>query len=145
MPISEHLRDLRQKVGNDPLLVPSVCAVIMDAAGQVLLMQSRLDEKWYLPGGATDPGEQPADAIVREVREETGLEVEPKRVIGVYAEEKIRYPNGDLVWPVTTAFACDIIGGKLGPNDDEAIDVRFFALAQLPTIPQANRAGDDRR
>jgi 8-oxo-dGTP pyrophosphatase MutT (NUDIX family) len=132
MPISEFLRELRRKVGNDPLLLPAVTAVVMDEGGRVLLMQSKDDRQWYLPGGATDPGEQPADAVVREVREETGLHVEPVRIIGVYADPRTRYANGDLVWYVSTVFACNIIGGTPCVNDDEAVDVRFFPTDGLP-------------
>jgi 8-oxo-dGTP pyrophosphatase MutT (NUDIX family) len=139
MPISEFLRELRRKVGHDPLLLPAVTAVIMDESDRVVLMQSKDDGKWYLPGGATDPGEQPADAIVREVLEETGLKVEPTRLVGVYAEGQTRYVNGDLVWYVSTVFACTIVGGTLGVNDDEAIDVRFFPTSALPEIPPAHR------
>lgn len=121
------------------MLLPAVTAVIMDAEARVLLMQSSDDHKWYLPGGATDPGEQPADAVVREVLEETGLNVEPTRLIGVYAEGQTRYGNGDVVWYVSTVFACKIIGGTLGVNDDEAIDVRFFPTDALPEVPLAHR------
>ena len=51
----------------------------MNERGDVLLHQSADDGNWYLIGGGMDPGEQPADAVVREVLEETGLEVIPER------------------------------------------------------------------
>jgi 8-oxo-dGTP pyrophosphatase MutT (NUDIX family) len=139
MPISEFLRELRRKVGHDPLLLPAVTAVILDGDGRVLLMRSRDDGKWYLPGGATDPGEQPADAIVREVLEETGLIVEPTRIVGVYADEVSCYANGDKVWYVSTIFACDVISGTPRVNDDEALDVRYFPTGALPAIYAAHR------
>jgi 8-oxo-dGTP pyrophosphatase MutT (NUDIX family) len=139
MPISEFLRQIRLKIGHDPLLLPAVTAVVLDGAGLVLLMQSKDNGTWYLPGGATDPGEQPADAIVREVREETGLIVEPTRILGVYADEPARYANGDVCYYVSTIFACDARGGTLGINDDEATDVRYFPVTELPAIYPAHR------
>jgi len=139
MPISEFLRQIRLKIGHDPLLLPAVTAVVMDGAGHVLLMQSKDNGTWYLPGGATDPGEQPADAIVREVLEETGLIVEPTRILGVYADEPARYANGDVCYYVSTIFACEVRGGALGVNDDEASDVRYFSVNALPKIFEAHR------
>jgi 8-oxo-dGTP diphosphatase len=140
MPMSDFLRNLRRKAGPDPLLLPAVTAVVMQGNDRVLLMQSKDDGEWYLPGGSTDPGEQPADAIVREVEEETGLIVEPKRIIGVYADPQSRYANGDAVWYVSTIFACDVVGGAARVNDDEAMDVRFFPLASLPAMYPPHRS-----
>jgi 8-oxo-dGTP pyrophosphatase MutT (NUDIX family) len=139
MPMSEFLRTLRQKVGSDPLLLPAVTAVVVRGGDQVLLMQSKDNGQWYLPGGSTDPGEQPADAIVREVEEETGVIVEPTRIVGVYADPQSRYANGDAVWYVSTIFACDVVGGAARVNDDEAMDVRFFPLQSLPEMYPPHR------
>jgi 8-oxo-dGTP pyrophosphatase MutT (NUDIX family) len=71
--------------------------VIVNPAGQVLLQRRSDDGEWGLPGGALEPGEEPAEALVREIREETALEVVPERIVGVYAGPDffVRYPNGD--------------------------------------------------
>src|SRR4051812_42054560 len=63
MPISDYIHNLRTKIGNDLLLLPSVGAVILNDERHVLLQRSTDDGKWYVPGGAIDPGEEPADAI----------------------------------------------------------------------------------
>jgi len=75
---------LRECVGHALLLGPSAAACIRDTEGHSLLLQrSDGNNLWGFPGGAMEPGERIADTVVREVREETGLEVEPTMLIGV--------------------------------------------------------------
>lgn len=63
--------------------MPSVAAVIRNDSGEILLQNKGNGEKWSLPAGAIEPGEAPAEAIVREVWEETGLIVLPRKLVGV--------------------------------------------------------------
>ncbi|MFU8805204.1 MAG: NUDIX domain-containing protein [Bradymonadaceae bacterium] len=79
MGMSDYYKRLREKIGHDLLMMPSVAAVIHDDQGQVLLMRQRDGGEWSLPAGAIEPGETPARAVVREVAEETGLCVSPAR------------------------------------------------------------------
>ena len=81
--------------------------MVRDDDGRLLLVRNRDDGLWQTVGGGMDPSEQPADAAVREAFEETGLLVEPTRVIGVYGgpEFCLTYPNGDVVSYVGIAFA----------------------------------------
>src|SRR5688500_17081347 len=132
MPVSDYIQKLREKIGHDPVLIPGVTAVVFDAGGGVLLQRSRDDNRWYLPGGAMEPGEQPADAIMREVLEETALQVEPERIVGVYAEEPVRYPNGDVVLYVSITFACRVVAGEARVADDESTEVAFFFVDGMP-------------
>ena len=87
--ISDYLHDLRAKIGHDLLLTPGVAAVILNDAGHVLLQRRSDDGEWGLPGGAMEPGEEPAESLVREVREETALEVVPERIVGVYRRARL--------------------------------------------------------
>ena len=137
MPISTYLRRLREKVGTDVVFTLGAGAVIMDDAGRVLLQKRSDNRQWSLPGGGLEPLETPADAVVREVWEETGLLVEPVRVMGVFGgpEFHVTYPNGDEISGVTIVFACRPIGGSLRPDGDEVLDLAYFdmqeALARL--------------
>jgi 8-oxo-dGTP diphosphatase len=63
MPISPFIAKLREKIGNDLLLLRSVSAIILDDAGRVLIQRASDDGKWYVIGGSLEPGEQPADAV----------------------------------------------------------------------------------
>lgn len=79
-------------------------------------------------------GESVRDAIVREVREETGLTVEVVRLIGVYSDPKVqvvRYADGNVVHYISTLFACRILAGTL-QTCDETLDLKFFNPAHLP-------------
>jgi len=79
------------------VLNPGVAALIRDDEGCFLLQRRSDDGSWSLPAGAVDPGERPARAVVREVWEETGLEVVPVALAGVFSGPGFlhTYPNGD--------------------------------------------------
>ena len=136
MTMSSYLRDLRAKIGTDLLLVPTVAGIVFDSDGRVLLAHHMDARLWVLPGGHVDPGETPADAVAREVWEETGLAVEPAEIIGVFGgtpEFEWTYRNGDRVAFVMTAFVCERRGGELRPDGEETSAVRFFARDELPS------------
>lgn len=136
MPISPYLRELRTVVGPRLLLMPGVAAIVRDASERVLFMHRADDGRWGLPAGAIDPGESPAQAIVREVREETGLDVRAIRVAGVFGGLgfRHRYPNGDEVEWTVTVFECEIAGGELAPQDGEALALRYFTPEEAPSL-----------
>ena len=116
MPISEYLRGLREKIGRDLVLNPGVAALIRDEEGRILLQRRSDDGSWSLPAGAVDPGESPAQAVVREVWEETGLKVVPVGLAGVFSGEGFLhvYPNGDRIDVFSVVFLCRAVGGTLG-------------------------------
>jgi 8-oxo-dGTP diphosphatase len=134
--LSRYLHGLRTKIGPDLLLMPGVAAVIIDPAGQVLLQRRSDDGKWGLPGGGIEPGEEPADALVREIREETALEIVPERIVGVYSgpDFRVRYPNGDETMIVSITFACRPMAGEPRVNDDESLEIRYFSRDALPPM-----------
>jgi 8-oxo-dGTP diphosphatase len=139
MPISRYLRNLRKKIGTDAVMMPAVSAIIVNDAGEVLLHRSSEDGKWYVIGGALDPGEEPALAAAREAFEETGLIVRPTRLLGIYVDPPIRYSNGDVVLYTATAFLCRPIGGKLKVGDDESLEVKYFRPEALPELMPTQR------
>lgn len=136
MPISDYIRGLREKVGTDLLFMPGAAAVIRNEAGEILLQRRSDNGEWGLPGGALDPGEEPAEGVIREVREETGLVVIPERLSGVYGgqENVIEYPNGDRAAVLSMVFVCRVVGGNLQINDDESLELRYFAPDSLPAL-----------
>jgi ADP-ribose pyrophosphatase YjhB (NUDIX family) len=118
---------------------PGVAAVILTADG--VLLQRRDDNgKWGLPGGAVEPGESVRAAVIREVQEETGLEVEPIRIVGVYSDptnhQVVTYPDGNVIHYVSTVFHCTIRGGALACGV-ESLELRYFQPDALPddTLP----------
>jgi ADP-ribose pyrophosphatase YjhB (NUDIX family) len=103
-----------------------VTVAIIDGS-QVLLTRREDFEIWCLPGGAVDDGESLATAAIREAREETGLEIELTRLVGIYSR-----PKG---WRSThlVLFAAHTVGGALRPDSHEVIEAGYFGLDVLPT------------
>ena len=138
MPTPPYLRDLRRHVGRAMLMVPSVSAVVRDEAGRVLLGRRGDTGAWSLLAGIVDPEEQPADAIVREIREESAVEVRVYGVAGV-ALHPMTYPNGDQCQVLNVWFRCTAIGGEARVNDGELLDVRWFPVDGLPEVDDWER------
>jgi ADP-ribose pyrophosphatase YjhB (NUDIX family) len=99
---------------------------------RILLVREREDgHRWTLPGGWADVNESPAEAVTREVREESGLEVRPSKLAAVW--DRARHPHGAIgpfhVWGLF--FLCEIVGGEpqCGPETSE---VAFFDEGELP-------------
>lgn len=99
--------------------------VIFDEAGRALFCHRRDCDFWNLPGGGVELGEAPWQAVLREVREEVGLEVEVVRLAGLYSWTAID--------EVIYSFVCRVVGGALITHSDETDDARYFALDALPT------------
>lgn len=117
MAISDYLKELRRHVGTDLIMMPSATAIIHNEFGELLMVHTA-DGHWITPGGALDPGETAAEAVVRELAEELGVVVEPERILGVY-QKLTTYPHGDQVDYTSIAFRCRIVGGELSLQDDE--------------------------
>jgi 8-oxo-dGTP pyrophosphatase MutT (NUDIX family) len=133
VPASKYLRAIRSKVGHRLLLLPAVTAIVHDDQGRILLTKNVSFNQWFPPGGHIEPDESPKDAVIREMREETGLLVEPVRIVGVYGGKDFRvvYPNGDVASYITTVFECVIASGHLIPDPEEVLEIRFFSKAEL--------------
>ena len=79
-----------------------------------------------------DPGESAAEACIREVFEETGLEVKVKRLVGIYTSPDIliEYPDGNKIQPVAFSFEVEVTGGTLGLSD-ETTEVGYFTIEKM--------------
>ncbi len=133
MPASPYVQSLRARVGHDLLMFPTVSAVVLNERGEILLGQRSDNHRWSVIAGMMDPGEQPADAVVREVYEETAVHIAIDRLAGVALHE-VTYPNGDLCHMVNTWFRCRAVGGEARVNDDESSAVGWFAPDDLPAM-----------
>jgi 8-oxo-dGTP pyrophosphatase MutT (NUDIX family) len=135
MPMSPYMEGLRELVGHRLVLIPAVAAVIRDDQGRVLLVQTRAGF-WSLPAGAIDPGEAPREAVVRETREETGLEVRPVRLLDALGGIPFRltYPNEDVVEATVCVFACEVVGGTLFCDGIETVGYRWVPAGEVTTL-----------
>jgi ADP-ribose pyrophosphatase YjhB (NUDIX family) len=113
---------------------PSVSAVIFDRGGRLLLQQRSDGGQWGLPGGSVEIGESVRDAVIREVREETGLHVSVRRLVGVYSEPRrqvVRYPDGNVWHYISVCFECVARGGRL-TTCDETLALAYVSPQRLP-------------
>jgi 8-oxo-dGTP pyrophosphatase MutT (NUDIX family) len=140
MPTPPFILGLRDKVGHDLLWLPGVTAVVVDQRQRVLLVRRSDDGRWTLVTGCLDPGEQPAAGAVREVWEETGVEVKVERVLRVEALRASTYPNGDRVQFLDIALLCRPVTADARVNDDESVEVGWFAASEMPSLSDRSRA-----
>ncbi|MEU5919959.1 NUDIX domain-containing protein [Streptomyces sp. NPDC047141] len=135
MATPDFIRELRKTAGHQLLFLPGVSAVVFDDRGRVLLGKRADNGSWALVGGIVDPGEQPADAVVREVYEETAVRCVPERVLLVETLRKpVVYANGDICQYLDVAFRCRAVGGEARVNDDESTEVGWFEVDALPEM-----------
>ena len=134
MAIPQFLADLRSVVGDRLLWLSGVAAVIVGDDGRILLGQRADNGQWSLIGGILDPGEQPADGLVREVEEEAGVVVVPELLASVTVSPEIVFDNGDRCQFLELTFRCRVVSGEPRVNDDESLDIRWFEPDALPEL-----------
>jgi 8-oxo-dGTP pyrophosphatase MutT (NUDIX family) len=112
--------------------VPSVVAFVRDRAGRVLMVQRSDNGRWALPGGGHDIGEYIGDTVVREVREETGIEVEVLGLSGIYTDpgHVMRYDDGEVRQQFSICFRARPVGGRLRTSS-ETTQVRWVEPTDL--------------
>lgn len=124
--------ELRHKI---PILQDGAAAIIENLQGEILLQRRKDNDRWGLPGGCQELGERFQDVIIREIQEETNLEVkeEDLELLDIVSgiSRKKEYPNGDVVINNTVLYAIKKYSGNL-TWDDESRDMKFFSLDSLP-------------
>ena len=95
-------------------VVPSVVAIVRDDLGRVLMIHKTDNNKWALPGGAHEIGESIAETVVREVKEETGYDVEVDTITGTYTDpgHVMAYDDGEVRQQFSIAFRATLLGGS---------------------------------
>ncbi|MEW2447044.1 NUDIX domain-containing protein [Streptomyces parvulus] len=134
MATPDFIRDLRATAGQQLLWLPGVTAVVFDDQGRVLLGRRSDNGRWSLIGGIPDPGEQPAACAMREVEEETAVRCVVERLVLVQALSPVTYDNGDVCQFMDVTFRCRAVGGEARVNDDESLEVGWFAVDALPEL-----------
>ncbi len=116
-------------------VVPSVVAVVEDDHGRILLIHKTDNDLWALPGGGHDIGESIGETVVREVREETGYEVEVTGIIGTYTNPNhvMAYDDGEVRQQFSIAFRAKVIGGE-ARTSDESKEVDWVEPAHMDAL-----------
>lgn len=133
MAMSPYIRWLRERVGGARLLVASVCVLVWDVDGRLLLVRDSDSGLFTTVGGAIEPDESPLEAALREAREEIGVEVTIDRLRGAFGGPAFShtYSNGDEVGFVPVVYDAHILRGDPCPDGEETVEVRWFALTEL--------------
>ena len=116
-------------------VVPSVTAVVTDDSGRLLLIHKTDNDLWALPGGGHDIGEFVAETVVREVREETGIEVKVVAVTGLYTDpgHVMAYDDGEVRQQFSICFRARPVGGTVRTSE-ESKEVRWVDPADLDEL-----------
>lgn len=136
MPRSDYVERIRARIGHDLLLLPGVTAVVREGE-RFLLARHAHSGLWSLLGGAVEPGEEPSDAVTREVFEETGARIRIVGIVGAYGGRPmmVEYPNGDRVGYVTTAYECELLTSAT-PDRDEILELGWFSRPEVFELPR---------
>lgn len=116
-------------------IVPAVTAVVQDEQGRVLLIHRVDNDRWALPGGAVEVGENVATAIAREVLEETGITIDGLELTGIYSDPKhvIAYDDGEVRQQFALCVRASPVAGIL-QTDAEATDVQWVPATELDSL-----------
>ncbi len=133
---SNYIPWLRSRVGHQKVILVRACGIVADEQGRMLLQRYPDFGWWGLPGGYLEPGERLSTCLVRGLRRETGLVIEPARLVGLYTSPDfdLTYPNGDQAQQFIACFACRVTGEGWPP------DATCFSPTALPGVPVWCRA-----
>ena len=129
-----YIKDLRKYVGHEPILTAGVGLFVFNDQDKVL-MQLRTDyNQWGFPGGSMELGESFEETAMRELKEETNLDIKEMKLIKVLSGKDTyrEYPNGDKLYDITALFVITKYDGELRVNDDESKKFGWFSINDLP-------------
>lgn len=118
---------------------PAAAVALFDRDGRILLLRRKDNDKWTMPGGTMDFGESLGQCAVREVREETGFDIEISGLIGTYTDPNvlIAYSDGEVRQEFTLVYAAKIKSGELA-IDHESKEAVWVSLADALNLPLAD-------
>lgn len=134
--MSEYVRWVRSKVGHERLLLPTVTVLIRDDRRRIVMVRNVETGRWGFVGGMVEPGESPAEAAVREAKEETGLDVDLLDITAAIGgpQFEVEHPNGDRVACVGVVYEAVVTGGEMRPDHLETSEVEWVEPSRLQEI-----------
>ena len=129
-----YIQWIRSKVGHEKIMLVHAGGCIFNEKGEVLLQRRGDCNLWGFPGGTVELGETPQMAAKREVKEETGLDVEVGGLIGIYTDFNVVCSNGDQFQSILMAFELTAVGGELLCDNHETLELRYFPLNHMPKL-----------
>ncbi len=130
----DYIKRIRSKVGHEKIIIVYAGGCIFNENGEVLLQKRADCNKWGFPGGAIELGETPEMAAKREVKEETGLDIEVNKLIGIYTDSDVVCANGDKVHSICIGYEMSVVGGELICDENETLELKYFSLDNMPKL-----------
>ena len=127
-----YIRWIRGKVGSEKVILTYAGGCIFNDKGEVLLQRRGDSNLWGFPGGAIELGEPPEMTAALEAKEETGLDVTVGRLINIYTDTDLVYPNGDKAHSIMIVYELKATGGELRCDENETLELRYFAKNEKP-------------
>lgn len=129
-----YMEELRQAVGNRPLIMVGAALIIVNPNRQILMIKRNDNRCWGIPGGALELGETLSDALRRETREEIGIDLKDFELFGVYSGLELfyQYPDGAEVYNVSIVYITRNMFDDIHVNLDEHSEYQYFDLESLP-------------
>ena len=128
----DYIHELRQYIGPRKIILN--CAGALIIKDDKILFQRRTDNgKWWLIGGLLEMNETYEEAALREIWEETGLEVKLETFLGIFHNHNMVWSNGDAAHVITAMYTASIVSGE--PRiDEESYELRFFGKDEIPDL-----------
>jgi len=126
-----YISDLRLLVGHNPIMATASMCIIYDEDKGILLEKRSDNGQWCVPGGALELGEDQIAGLIREVKEETNLDITDPELLTVRANVHMVYPNKDEVYYTDIVFLVTNFSGDLMP-DKESVELCWFPINDLP-------------
>ena len=136
VPVSEekldYIHSLRPLIGHRKIILNCAGAII-EKEGKILFQRRSDNGKWGLIGGLLEMNETYEEAALREVREETGLEIRLTSFLGIFHNHDMVWSNGDQAHVLSALFTAEIVSGE--PRiDEESLELRFFGPDEIPEM-----------
>ena len=126
-----YIQEIRKYVGHSPIMVTAAMCIIYDRKKGILLEKRTDNGMWCVPGGALELGETLEEALRREVKEETSLDIFNPKLFDVKAGVHMVYPNKDEVYYTDVVYEINEYKGELKP-DAESKELRWVPVNELP-------------
>ena len=130
-----YVKDIRSLVGHRPIILVGAGAIIVNAAGEILLGKRTDNGYWDYPAGSLELGESFEECARREVFEETGLTCGEMTYLTNLSGKEFyyEYPNGDAGYAAAVIFICREFKGEMRVQEEEVVEQRFFPIDSLPS------------
>jgi ADP-ribose pyrophosphatase YjhB (NUDIX family) len=131
---TSYIKYLRDMVKDNKVILCATAVVVVNEDNHVLLQKRSDNKKWGLPGGLLEMDESIIDCAIREVKEETNLDIAITRFLGVFNNPQMRWKEKDEARVIAFALVGKVIGGELKINDEESLEYRYFSYEAVPEV-----------